>query len=591
MSDNTLAHWNLAVEAALREESDFDETWEGLQSAIEAAPTNAALLRLALRLADAAGLRREQLSLYTRLTLIDPTDWSAWKDRALLQLRWTFLLVDDELDEEAAAAATDALETEALEWLVRAAKARRQDPDFSAALFADWRERNVQRSWLRLRLVLEALAAAPQHAGLRRELALCWEDLAGQTPEGFEDGHPLPVGFLVDPFGMLWDPFMLERGLAAVETLLASAPDDVDLHRQHARLQQALFRYPQASAAYLRLAAACDIQAQRATDEAQRDDWHEQAEAARSQAALCEGGSQALVASSLQAMEQAVSRLGQPMSDRADPANEALQAMLADWEASMRDTQAQLQDQLAGLEEQRQQRAAGPDEEQRAQLDLVAAQIAAQVVASLQLEPLRCQVITPEQFQQDWAAQLQPVSAALAALGWQWLGWCELPQFEAQIGHQAVIGLWLDPARTTAALGFVVKGQIGIDFESQLESGRLLVTSASRGKNFLTGGPDVDTLFVEPRLPLAEVAHLHAARLRFAKAEAPGGAALTLRASDDIIAMQERGRQLKLRFRLAIGLTEFEALAVPCEFGEYLSARLREEVAAGMAALRQVVPG
>ncbi len=608
-----LQRWTTALDAALEsdEDTDLEPLWLELGSAINARPGDADLRRLRIRMAEAIRDHRTRHADLLALRSLDPADRQAWLDLALLQHRWAFLLVDDDDSDddevgEAEAEADDAdcthiqvsvraaqpeadepqagLEAEALRWIAELLATHQPDAAFCTEVFACWSDANIYAPWLRLRLALQAAATHPHDPALQRVLAEAWDDLANQAPESYNPEGPPPMGFLFDVGGTLWDPFLIDRALQGYAQLLASAPGDTDLLRRRARLAEAMCDFPAAANDFAAAGQALEDAAAGIADPDEQAQALSDAQDLRARAALCRGGRAALQQDAAAAIDQAMERLRTPLPHGAG--SEAAQAFLAEWDDGRDERLESLSTDLSALRELQSTVLSTPDAEQLAQMEALARKLAGNVVGSVQLVPMQIEPIAADAFEGDWVAALETFRGAMATIGWQDLGWAEWPGFRAMLGHQAVSSLWCDPASGTLALGFAARGTVLVDLETELADGRLLVTSLSRGRNFLTGGPRVDTLFIEPTLSYQEACALHVARVAWTLAQAQGGSACRPASVPDIAAVQESARQAKTHFRLAEGLTLPEALGVPHDFPELFAPMLQAATREALAPLR-----
>lgn len=177
--------------------------------------------------------------------------------------------------------------------------------------------------------------------------------------------------------------------------------------------------------------------------------------------------------------------------------------------------------------------------------------------------------------------------AEATALGWAPLGWLEDPSFAEQWGHRSLNAPMLAPTGDAIlSVGGSHKNTV-IAIESQLADGRVMVTSPARGCTHFMWGPFIDSLSTDP-LGLAELAAIHAARLRYERALRPEAAPMPAHQLGDWIALQEQQRRIKLDFRLREGLTELEVrgtgfpdpdIAMPI-----VQSAAREAIAAAQAA-------
>ena len=584
---------------------DTQALWTRLNAAIEAWSADTRLRRLRIRLAELAHAHTTRIADLAVLCALDPDDREARLDLALLQCRWAFLMVDDgddnddddEADEHDGAediddnnnAGLDApspqeqLEREACGWLLALVRAQRHDADFCVSLLTRWSEAGLHAPWLRLTLLLTACAAHPEDARLARQLGDAWESLASEAPARMDSEGPLPVGFAVDVFGALWDPLLIERALFCHEQALARQPRDSDLLTRCARLHQAISDY--STAARLYDAAALALEPHAGTPD--EDDPRAELQALAEQ---CRGGRTALTQASFDAIDQAMPKLQQPMV-LPDDASDDMKEWLRTWQESSQERMSRLSAELELLREQQAGVRNTPDDEQRAELQHLAGSTAGRILASLPLEPLDMRRITPDEFEHDWQDALQRPASTLLTLGWQPVGWIEWPSFRQLLRHQSVSWAWRDPASGGVVLLSPARGTVLVDIETMLSDGRHLVTSLSRGSNFLTGGPQVDTLFIEPTLPLEDAISLHQARVEWQCAGSPGVAALTRASVEDVMAQQEQGRQAKLHYRLNQGVTRFEALCIPNDYPEVFVPMLQAELGEGLAALRASLRG
>lgn len=572
------------VQAVLTDSADFDEVWDRLTQALDQQPGNAELLRLRIRLAEAAGLRREQLADLHRLAQLEPDNAQLQLHRAAMQHRWAHLNVDDE--GEAAEQETQGLQVQAAQWFQELAAQHVQDPEFMHAWFQAWDEAYVGDLWQRLRWALLACAASPAVQRLQRNLAVNWCRLASQAPAGHADDAPPPMGFLVDAFGSLYDALMMQRSLQALQPLLAAAPDDVDLLELRASLLAACGKTKQAAADHLARAATLEQLHDGAVDEDDRAALAERAEQARTEARRCAAGREAMVAESMADMEGAVQGLGQlsPANRAHQPLSEEDQAARAEMQASSAQTRESLLGQLAQWAPQLQALAAGPNAEQRAAFDALAERVAARMPGLLAFEPSQWLALRERDLQAPVHEFLLATGQTLQALGWRHLAWCENPAYRKMFGQQVVTGLWVDAAGTSLAAAAAVKAIRLVDLETEFSDGVQFVTTGSRGRSNFSGGPQIDQLAVDPDVPLESLAELHRARVALRLALHPGQTALVTADVPSFAAMQERQRVAKMAFRLGEGLSEFEALGVPNDFPDYFVPRLQE-------AARRVIAG
>lgn len=559
------------VEAALADEHDLEDAYRQLDAAVDAAPRDPALRRLRARLHEATWRRTDQVADLRVLCELVPDDRDAALELCRLEHRWSWQLAtppaENEDDEpEADEAEVQAIEQAAGARLLALAEAQRGDADWIARLLADWNDLPLATNvTARLRMALQACVAHPGHAGLQREQARAWLDLANTVPTAEQPPDKPPMGVAVGPQGELTDALAAERALAAI----AAAPPDAALAEAQASLEQALCRFDAAALAWDRAAALW-----RARADAGDEDAAASAEAAAAEAERCRGGRPALVAGLMDTLNAAMAQLSEPMSPRTD-LPDAARELLAQMDAGREERVASLRAETDGLQSAMAATTAPPD---FAALDQQADGIAGQILGAVPLQPMTWVVHDGRGLD----PRLQAGAERWRALGLQLVGWAEVPAYTRQFGAPTVAGLWSTPDGDALVVHIAVRHLENVDFETELADGRQLLTTLGRGRNFLGGGPRVDTLHLDHDADLAEVLALHRARV----ALAAGGTGLRpVRSVADAEAMQERQRQAKWAWRKTEGLSVFEALGVPVDAAEHFAPRLVAAVRRRAAAI------
>lgn len=601
------------VAAALADQHDFEDAWDRVGAAIDTHPQAPDLRRLRIQLADASSQRAVQVADLQVLCTLQPHDHDARLDLALLQLRWASWLVDDEDDDDGdvddgedgidgrignddndddenddqnadadLAAGNDAeaeLKAQACAQLQQLLHERAHDVAFVTALLTRLDDARLWQPWLQLAWTLQAVARHPADALLRRQLALAWLELDNQAPAVDLPEGQVPVGFAVDVYGQLHDALVAERALAAVLAALQAHPGDTTLHDRLAQLWLGLSQFPEASTAYTRAAQAWQAQAQAAQaagDDDTADSARQQADEAEQQAQRCARGRAALTAQWSQDMADALGRLDElPALEPGD--NEMLQAMHAQQKLHRQD----LRDQWAQALPQLEAAAQAPDADTLNSLQQLADTLAGQLLGAVSFAPLEHRLLSDVQAAPLLQDAHHQMAAELQALGARLLGYYELPAYSEQFGHPAVVAAWVQGAGDsdvgnddsgagpTLVSVAVVRGVAMVDLESGFSDGRQCVTTRGRGRNFLGGGPAIDTLHVDADQGLPLLLALHHARVRLALATQPG---LTVQPLPDlaaVLALQEAQRLAKTAFRVEQGLSRFEALAIPCDQPEH----------------------
>lgn len=566
--------WAAVVDAALNDDHDFDAAWQGLTEAIEQAPSDAALRRLRIRLAEAAGQPREHVADLQALAAIAPDDDAVALELALLQYRWAFVLVDDEAsddedevpgeedddgeaEEGPVPSSAELLRQQQLQALMAMSARPGREAAWFLRLLEGWDECVIGHAWQQLVVALRANATHPADAALHRHLWRSWQQVTELPPDFDLPEGQVPVGFCIDLFGQPHDALMAQRALQAMDEALARDPDNAEVLSARAHLQQGLSRLA---------AAAADHAAAAAAHEA-RGEADEAAEARRL-ATLCTQGRAALANAWTSDIDTSVERIGQlPQPEGA--ADPDLAAFMAEMHEQSLQTQASLREQFELLRSQLQTQPDAPDEQARAELAATAERVAGQLGGALAFEPL----VFVEHAHEAVAAQLNPqllaFDARMQALGIPRLAWAENPAYTTLFRTRALTGIWPHPSGDVVLLCSAA-GQVNVaELETELDDGRQFITTASRGRNFFGGGPRVDVLHADASLPLEDWVALHQARVALALARSPGVAVKRWRQFDDFVAAQERQRQAKMAHRLAVGLDDFEALAIPSDWPEH----------------------
>lgn len=516
------------VDAALADEADLEQTLQALAAAVDAAPRDASLRRLRLRLLEATWDREAQLQDLRALVDIDPADRDAALALAQREHRWSHYLADDE-------AGAEAMTTAAAARVRALADAQLADADWTERLLGQWTDTPLATAvTTRLRLALQARARHPQHAGLRRQEALAWADLATTVPSVEPPPGKPPMGVAVGVDGSLQDALASERALAA----LAMLPPEPDLLETRARLELGLCRFGAAASAFEAAAAAWRRQG---------DEGAESAAAAQAQAERCRGGRAALVQGQLGDVDELMARL---------------QAANIERGAEMRQQLDELKPAMAAS-------AAEPDlEALQQQADSAAGHVAGGVAQ----QPTAWVVHDG----QGLDPRLTDAMPRWQALGLQHLGWAEAPAYSRQFGAPTVAGIWVTPEGDALLVHIAVRQLDNVDLETEFDDGTQVVTTLARGRNFMGGGPRIDTLHLDHDVDPAEALAVHRARAALA---AQGGRTLRpVRSVADFESLQERQRAAKTAYRLAEGLGEFEAAGVPVEPAEHFVPMLRAAV-------------
>ncbi len=565
------AHLHQLVEAALAGEDDPDDALEQLDEAVERSPADAGLRRLRARLYQALGMQVERLLDLKALRDLAVGDREIELDYALGLHRWAFLLLDDEDcrdelaeddDDEQVDPRLAALEGEALESLRRLGEAHASDRDFMLRFFDGWEEHAVWQPWLRLYFVLRALSHRPTDPALRSHLAGAWLALVGEQPAGELADGQVPMGFTVDAHQGMHDAQIAERALEALGDCLAEAGEDGPLLEQRAGLEIEISRFSDAAVDFRAAEAAFRAAARETRDVPQREELEARAEDAAEMARSCDGGRAALADRQLEQMNEALAGLGEAFEERVGLPDE-LAGMLAQMKAESEHRRVELSGQLDELAVAMQHCAHAPDAAEIAQMAALAETVAARVLGAVEFAPAEWRIHRSDQLADRLDPRVVAAEAGLRGIGLERFGILEHLGFGRQFGQPVLFCLWQHRSGDSV-LAHVAVGAIELlEIATELDDGRQLVTTNGRGRNFLGGGPIIDTLHVDQDLGPADLLALHRARLSFALACSLDLKVRPVGDHFDFVAMQERQRRAKLAFRLSEGLSYFEAAGIP----------------------------
>ena len=191
-----------------------------------------------------------------------------------------------------------------------------------------------------------------------------------------------------------------------------------------------------------------------------------------------------------------------------------------------------------------------------------------------QIEALRYREAHPHR--EDLHPRLAEFDAQMRGLGFECLCWVETLDYSEQFGGTTLTGVWPHPSGEATLLSTAVAALHVSELETEFSDGRQLITSQGRGRNYFCGGPQVDVLLVDASLPLIEVIELHRARVAHVLTHTPGLALRPWQNAADYRGAQERQRQAKLTYRLAVGMDETEARSVPVNHPEVFVPLVRE---------------
>lgn len=536
------------VEAALAGQREFHDVWRQLGAAIEAAPRSRTLRRLRMRLAQAVDMRSEHLADLRVLCELDPRDNKAALELALREFAWS-----------APAAPAQALHSDRLTQLLALLHRLGSKAPRLAWALEVWDATRVWEPWTRLHMALHACALHPDDAALKRHLALSWAMLMHQPPALDSPEGMLPFGFALDATGSLGDALIGGRALAALRAAIPEGSDDAELLYSRALVQQGLSRFTAAESDFALAARAWD----RLADSSGLDPGD--AVVARSSAdhafALAQRASGG---------RETLSRPWMPDSGGGPHTPGTLFSMPT----------------LTGLPPPA--RYAGPErrsgqrgetsEQTEARLAERAEQTLQQLAAALDPPQAPWQEGPAPAIDPPWL----PAAASMEAGGLVPLAWLTHPALRDPSGALAPAHAWRSRDGAVTVLALAVGDDTGIEIASELADGRQLLTTNARGRTCLGGGPVIDVLHVDSTVHLELLLALHRARLAYQLALQPACGVRALRSLADFIASQQRQHAAVRQHRLACGMDEFEALAVPSDLPELFAPMLQQRALAWM---------
>lgn len=535
------------VEAALVGRHDFDDVWRRLGRAIAEAPQSRTLRRQRMLLAQAVDMRNEHLADLRVLVQLDPRDRKAALELALREFAW------------APAEPPGGVHSQRLVQLL--SLLHRLDDKASRLAWAleIWDATRVWEPWTRLLITLHGCACHPADGALRRHLALSWAMLMQQPPTVELPEGALPFGFALDATGNLCDALIGGRALGALRSAIEQWSDDAELMYSRALVQQGLSRFVDAEADFATAARAWDRRADR-TD------------LPPGEAALARSSADHAFALAQRASggRDTLARPWLPDSGGGPHTPGTL--------FSMPTLTGMPAPKWKGPERRATPRGEGSEQIESRQAERVQ-QTLVQLVPSLAppLLPWREAAAVPAGIL-PWL----PAAELVQAAGLLPLAWVEHPSLHDGQGGLAPCRVWRSRDGALTLLAAAVGEAAGIELCTEFNDGQQLLTTNARGRTCLGGGDGVDTLHVDSTLHLELLLALHRARVALRRALQPEVGVRPVQTLADFIATQQRQQAAVMAYRLACGMDEFEALAVPSDRPEVFAPMLQAAARAWM---------
>ncbi|MBC3920447.1 hypothetical protein H8L32_23490 [Undibacterium sp. CY18W] len=604
----TVEQMRIQVDKTCRDEADFDETMDLLASSIAAHPEEPEFLRMRITLFDAAYdhvaalkdrqslqvllpddvdnqlaiLARQHRSAYwiaedvfaDRIQALSPDEEDVGTD---LQDEEQDDENDDENDGAIAALQTeidiyvDQLENQAVDGFLHLMTRHAGDASGARKILAAWSDTGIAAPWRHYTMILQALAAHPHDAALKKEKASFLVSLCEEVEEHTDK---TPMGYFEHMIAGRFHALTVFEAIAAI--------DDVDtlqneplLLTQKARLQKALDDYP-AAAASLRLAADAYANALQLAGEDEREDLQASLDEVLQDAAACEAGREAVYAAHFAQIESSMARLDDlpgfqpgregPADNLAEPlAN--LKSSLQEWQTASSNIPA------------------APDEEEKLKLQSIATKIASSSMSLVQWDHIDIQAMQRTSFSEEISPWFDELSTELDKAGMQFLSWFQNLSNVAALKREAPGQCWVS-AQADFALTAEAAGKIRLKrCFSVFSDGSLMLTTDSRSGTYYVSGPHVLGFSVFKSTSLTEMLTLHRARVQAHLASIPGVSVKPIRDLADIEAFENQLRTHGREFRLAQGITDREIRGMNVQFNDYFAIELKREVAALIAGL------
>jgi tetratricopeptide (TPR) repeat protein len=170
-------------------------------------------------------------------------------------------------------------------------------------------------------------------------------------------------------------------------------------------------------------------------------------------------------------------------------------------------------------------------------------------------------------------------------IGLTHLAWVEDLAHGRSTGRRSMVGAWHDAGGTTVLVAMAMPGSWRNSATTLLSDGRIISTNDGPGRFGFGAGPLLDRLIVNLEGSCRDLLDLHRARLRAVLAGSPDVSTVPILTRDGFLELEHREWALQKALRLAEGLSEGEARAVPYErpeFAALLRVAVRDRIRAAL---------
>jgi hypothetical protein len=582
------------VDKVCRNEADFEETMNLLDTSIAASPDEPEFLRMRIELLDAAYDRVSAWKGRNELRALLPDDLDNHLAILRCQHRYAHWIANDFFaernetaspeDEEALAAIqaeADAyvaqLQSGAVDGFLLLMQTHAGDVIAARQILDVWNDTFVWSPWNYYTMILQARAAHPHDASFKKDEAKFLVSICDSVET--ETDNP-PIGYFDHLIAGRLHAVTIYQALAALDAV-DDLRDDPELLKQKAQLLLALDDYAGAAASFKQAAQAYENALKNVCDE-EREAIQTSLDDVLHEAAACDGGRAGVCAARFAMMEDALKqarnlqgRFGNVPDDPnhlSEPLGEA-ESAISEWETVVRDDPIE------------------PTAEELETLDATAAKLANTTMSLVSWERIELSAMEKEAFQQEISPWFDELKVELGATGLQLHGWFQNPANVAALKCEAPGQYWLSPDQDVA---LVVEATHRVRLKrcvTEFSDGSLMLTADARGGSYWLSGPFVRSFSVFKSTPVKELQALHKARVAAHLAMTPG---LKTKRMDGLSCIEEFENKLRAHsreFRLANGITDAEIRGMNVKFNDYFSKQIKREVAERIAVLKENLQG
>lgn len=577
------------VDKVCRNEADFEETMNLLDTSIAASPNEPEFLRMRIKLLDAAYDQVSAWKARNKLLALLPDDLDNHLAILTRQHRYAHWIANDFFEErseavspedEAALATIQAeadayiaqLQSTAVDGFLYLMRTHVGDAIVARQILDAWSDAIIWSPWNYYTMILMARVAHPHDGGFKKDDARFMVSICEAVEN--EAANP-PIGYFDHMIAGRFHAVTVYQALAALDAV-DDLRDDPELLKQKAQLLLALDDYAGASATFKQAAQAYENALKNVGDE-EREAMQTSLDDVLHEAAACDGGRAGVYAARFAMMEDALKQardlrgrfsdghndtdyLGKPLAEA--------ESAISEWEAAVRNEPTE------------------PTAEELETLDVTAAKLANTTMSLVSWERIELSAMEKAAFQQEISPWFDELKVELGTTDLQLHGWFQNPANVAALKCEAPGQYWLSPDRDVA---LVVEATHRVRLKrcvTEFSDGSLMLTADARGGSYWLSGPYVRSFSVFKSTPVKELQALHKARVSAHLAMTPG---LKTKRMDNLSCLEEFENKLRAHsreFRLANGITDPEIRGMNVKFNDYFSKQIKREVAERVAALK-----